>query len=70
MEGYAPAPYPLAADLVVGRDRLSERPDLVEIKEQSLNMSHGELTTRLTFHAQSARVDVTILTFSSGVQAR
>jgi trehalose/maltose hydrolase-like predicted phosphorylase len=63
MESAAPAPYPVGADIVVGHDRLSERPDLVTVREQSLDMFCGELTTRLVFRTSGAALAVEVLTF-------
>ena len=63
MECAAPAPYPCAADLIIGHDRLSDRPDLVTIEAQALDMAFGELTSTFAFRAQEARLAVRVLTF-------
>jgi len=63
MESAAPAPYPCQADIVVGHDRLSERPDLAPVEEQRLDMAWGELETRLVFNTKEAKLDVAVLTF-------
>jgi trehalose/maltose hydrolase-like predicted phosphorylase len=63
MESAAPAPYPCQADIVVGHDRLSERPDLVTVREQRLDMAWGELETRLEFRTREATLAIVVLTF-------
>jgi len=63
MESAAPAPYPCQADIVVGHDRLSERPDLLTVREQRLDMAWGELETRLAFNTKEAKLDIEVLTF-------
>jgi trehalose/maltose hydrolase-like predicted phosphorylase len=63
MESAAPAPYPCQADIVIGHNRLSERPDLVTVHEQRLDMAWGELHTRLEFNTQDAKLSVDTLTF-------
>ena len=65
VEGLAPAPFPIAADIMVGKDRLSERSDLVHMICQSLNMSFGELTTQFEFETDLAKVNVEVFTFAS-----
>ncbi len=63
METAAPAPYPCQADIIVGHDRLSKRPDLVTVKDQSLDMAWGELSTHIAFAASSTKMEIETLTF-------
>jgi protein-glucosylgalactosylhydroxylysine glucosidase len=65
MEALAPAPYPLMVDLVVSGISLLERPDLVTIQRQSLDMSTGELLTQMTFSPGPVRFDIEVLQFAS-----
>eukprot|EP01052_Picozoa_sp_SAG31_P060400 SAG31_NODE_19578_length_598_cov_0.811623_1_plen_187_part_01 len=53
------APYPLTADVVVDGVSLTQRPELVHVLSQTLNLSTAELTTELTFQ-QSADTLVNI----------
>ena len=67
-ESYAPAPYPVAADVRVGGLWLSQRPDLAVFGEQVYDFSAGELVTRFTFPAKEATAKVEVLTFCSRSQ--
>ena len=64
-ESLAPAPYPLGLDVSIqGRDLSST--DAVHIESQSLEMSCGELTTRMTLQAPGGvRISVEVVQFVS-----
>ncbi|MDE3180501.1 MAG: glycoside hydrolase family 65 protein [Acidobacteriota bacterium] len=49
MQAISPAPYPLVTDLEVNRVSLLERPDLLKVRRQSLDMATGELLTQMSF---------------------
>lgn len=66
VEATAETPFPLKADLVIHAQtacRLSERPELVQIHEQTLDMAFGELRTKLTFGPPDQQVHVEVITF-------
>jgi trehalose/maltose hydrolase-like predicted phosphorylase len=63
-ESLAPAPCPIGADLVAGGVRLSDAMHRVEVTRQSLEMSFGELTTELVFHAPVGDVRMEVVTFT------
>jgi trehalose/maltose hydrolase-like predicted phosphorylase len=65
MQALSPAPYPLMVDLVVNGVSLLQRPDLVSIHRQSLDMATGELLTRMTFSPGPVRFDIEVLQFAS-----
>ncbi|MFG0247933.1 MAG: hypothetical protein ACF8OB_03525 [Phycisphaeraceae bacterium JB051] len=70
LESQAFAPFPLQADIVLHTDtacRLSERPELVHIHKQSLDVACGELTTSFTYGPKGHQVHVEVVTFCSQV---
>jgi protein-glucosylgalactosylhydroxylysine glucosidase len=65
MQALSPAPYPLMVDLVVGGFSLLQRPDLVTLLRQSLDMTTGELLTQMTFSAGPVKLHLEVLQFAS-----
>lgn len=65
VEGYAPAPYPVGADIVIDGYALSDREDLAEFLSQTYDFSCGELESRFRFQAGSKKADIETLTFCS-----
>jgi trehalose/maltose hydrolase-like predicted phosphorylase len=65
VESYAPAPYPVAADLCVNGLWLSQRPDLAAYRGQSYDFSCGELTSRFDLSVNGATARVEVITFCS-----
>lgn len=65
MQALAPAPYPLMADLAVNGITMLERPDLVRIRRQSLDMRTGELSTRMSFFPPGVSFELEVLQFAS-----
>ena len=62
----APAPYPLATEIIVAGVSLSEHPGQLEIHRQSLDLSNGELVTEMTFRPTTQeRLDITVEQFAS-----
>ncbi len=65
MQALSPAPYPLMADVEVNGVTLLERPDLVKLRSQSLDMSTGELLTRMDFFpGGEVRLELEVLQFA------
>lgn len=66
VEACAEAPFPLQADLVLQTQttcRLSERPDMIRMGDQTLDTAFGELTTTFTFGPPDHNVRVEVVTF-------
>ena len=68
VESHAPAPYPLGADLRLGTLWLSQRPDLVHVREQAYDFASGELTTRLDFVVGGVTAAIEVVIFCSRTQ--
>ena len=64
-EEYAPAPYPVGADLALDGAWLSARPESAEFCAQEYDFSCGELRSRFDFHAGEQTAHVEVLTFCS-----
>ena len=62
---FARAPYPVAADLRVGKVKLSGSPERATLHEQRYDFAAGELHTRMSFDGDDARAEVDVLTFCS-----
>jgi trehalose/maltose hydrolase-like predicted phosphorylase len=65
VETWAPAPYPLALDIRVGRVSMQALPDSVQVLSQSLDMSNGELETEMTMTAGTVKVGIRVIQFAS-----
>lgn len=65
VEAAAAAPYPLAGDLSLNGVWVSDQPEQVELIDQAHDFAVGELTSRIAFEAEGARLEATILTFCS-----
>lgn len=65
MQALSPAPYPLMLDLEVNGVRLLERPDLVKVRRQALDMATGELLTQMNFAAGNTHFQIEVLQFAS-----
>ena len=68
IESLEAAPYPLSGDICLNGLWISERPDLLALKEQIYDFSCGELTTKLEFKANGITVRIAIVTFCSRTQ--
>ncbi len=68
LEGFAEVPFPLGADLAVGRVRLSEHEELVEFTEQRYDFATATLTTELAYHVEDVTVRTTVTQFCSHTQ--
>lgn len=49
VQALSPAPYPLETNIEIDRVNLVDRPDLMAVQSQSLDMQSGELVTRMKF---------------------
>lgn len=67
-EEYAEAPYPVAADIRLGRTWLSARPDLAVFRRQEYDFACGELRSRFDFAVGGVTAKVEVLTFCSRTQ--
>jgi len=65
VEAYAPAPFPLAAEIEIEGMNLSRHPDLVHIQRQTLDISCGELITVLSFDTPKGKAEIKVLDFAS-----
>jgi trehalose/maltose hydrolase-like predicted phosphorylase len=65
VEAAAQAPYPLAADLAVGKVWLRSFPQLATFEEQRYDFATGELTTRFRYRTEAATARVAVTTFCS-----
>jgi trehalose/maltose hydrolase-like predicted phosphorylase len=65
VEAAAAVPYPLGLDVAVDKLRASEQPERIEPVDQAYDFSRGELTTRIVFRGEDARLDISVLTFCS-----
>lgn len=65
MQALSPAPYPLMTDLVLNGLSLLQRPDLVSLRRQSLDIATGELLTQMIFVPGPARFELEVLQFAS-----
>jgi len=66
IESYAPAPYPLAADIKIDGDSYWDQNVSLKIHKQSLHMSNGELLTEMSCKNVNGKVlEVTVLQFAS-----
>jgi protein-glucosylgalactosylhydroxylysine glucosidase len=65
MQAVSPAPYPLMVDLIVSGVSMLQRPDLVTLLRQSLDMATGELLTQMTFAPGTVTIRLEILQFAS-----
>ncbi|MBS0331480.1 MAG: glycoside hydrolase family 65 protein [Proteobacteria bacterium] len=68
VEAAAVAPYPLAGDLSLNGVWMSDQPERVELIDQAYDFSAGELTSRIAFEAEDARLEAEIVTFCSRTQ--
>src|SRR5689334_2165551 len=68
LEGFAQVPFPLAADVAVGRVRLSEHEHLVEFIEQRYDFSTATLSTELAYHVDDVTVRIEVTQFCSHTQ--
>jgi trehalose/maltose hydrolase-like predicted phosphorylase len=57
------APYPLAGNIAVNGEWLSDVPHRLAVLDQAYDFTNGELITHLRFKAQDVTVEVEILTF-------
>jgi trehalose/maltose hydrolase-like predicted phosphorylase len=64
-EEYAPAPYPVGADLQVDGSWLSQRPDRAVFGSQTYDFSCGELTSSFDFHVGERTARVSVVTLCS-----
>jgi len=65
-ESIAPAPYPLETDIVIDGISMLENQDKVIVKQQVLDMSCGELATKMEFMVRNdLRVDIWVVQFLS-----
>ncbi|MCD6369538.1 MAG: glycoside hydrolase family 65 protein [Thermoproteales archaeon] len=65
VDAYAPAPFPLAADVEIEEIILSRCPDFVHIEKQILDISCGELITLLRFDTPRGKAEIKVLNFTS-----
>ncbi|HVN04114.1 MAG TPA: hypothetical protein VMT86_06830 [Bryobacteraceae bacterium] len=66
VESLAPAPYPLATDVVAGGASLLEHSERLTPRRQSLDMATGELLTEMDFEPKPGlRVAISVLQFAS-----
>ena len=66
VECLAPAPYPLATDVVVGDASLLKMAERVVTRRQSLDMATGELSTEMDFEPKPGlRIAISVLQFAS-----
>jgi len=66
VESLSPAPYPFETDLVINEISLLKRPDLLQVKRQTLDMASGELLTEMAFlPASGTTLVVEVLQFAS-----
>ncbi len=66
MQALSPAPYPLVVDMQVGNISMLQRPDLVSIRRQTLEMASGELLTEMTFNpGNGVSFELQVLQFAS-----
>jgi protein-glucosylgalactosylhydroxylysine glucosidase len=65
MQALSPAPYPLMVNIEINGESLLERPELVKILRQELDMATGELATEMTFTAGGASWALRVLQFAS-----
>jgi trehalose/maltose hydrolase-like predicted phosphorylase len=65
VESFSPAPYPVAADVVVDGASMREARGAVRLIEQRYDFSCGELVTRLRFQPNAAVVEVEVVTLCS-----
>jgi hypothetical protein len=68
MESYAPAPYPVGADIGIGGRWLSKSRHQATFREQAYDFATGELRTRFDFSAKGATAHVDVVTFCSRTQ--
>jgi len=64
-EEYAPAPYPVGADIALNGVWLSARPELAEFRGQEYDFSCGELRSQFDFRVGENIAHVEVLTFCS-----
>ncbi|MFQ5795450.1 MAG: glycoside hydrolase family 65 protein [Candidatus Bipolaricaulia bacterium] len=64
-EQYAPAPFPIGADLLIDRTWLQRAPDHAVFQEQHYDFSCGELVSRFDFSVDGVTAHVEVLTFCS-----
>ena len=58
----SPAPYPLKTEVEVGGVSISQKPELVKVLSQTLNLSNAELTTELSFEpTPGASANITVV---------
>ncbi len=67
-EQYAPAPYPVGADLAVGGVWLSDQPHRATFISQEYDFACGELRSVFTYAGAEATATVEVLTFCSRTQ--
>ncbi len=65
VEGFARAPYPLAGDVALNGEKLSDRPQAASLIEQRYDFSCGELHTALTFRAGGVDARIDVIAFCS-----
>jgi protein-glucosylgalactosylhydroxylysine glucosidase len=65
MQALSPAPYPLMLDILVNDVSFLQRPDLVRVRRQSLDMQTGELQTQLSFLPGGQHLELEVLQFAS-----
>ncbi|HEV2419429.1 MAG TPA: hypothetical protein VGX94_16655 [Terriglobia bacterium] len=65
VESLSPALYPLETDIRVNQVSLLERPDLLTVKRQELDMATGELRTEMTFASGGPSLTIEVLQFAS-----
>lgn len=65
IESAAPAPYPVAGDVVLNGVTLSQAQQQVTLVDQAYDFGCGELTTRLEFRQGEVTARITVLTFCS-----
>lgn len=65
IEAAAATPYPLFAEVTLNGAVLSASGGGLEIVDQTYDFSNGELTSRLKFEAEGAKLALTVVTFAS-----
>jgi protein-glucosylgalactosylhydroxylysine glucosidase len=68
VEGFARAPHPVAGDIALNGNKLSEHPERGRFIEQRYDFSCGELRSRFAFDADGIRADAEHLVFCSRTQ--